>query len=214
MKLRSQPDKQDERLIVVVRRVSFPEGLADSGQRVAFLRTAALAALSEAALARGAELGTLKKDERDAPLPSNGWYWSISHTSHGEVGLVAACVSRTPVGVDAESVRTARAEVMASVLSPRERALFTTCGDVLAFTFAWVAKEAVLKKLGMGLMALSEVRIEDASGDACVVERDGVRHPVETRGYHPFLVAVSGRAREGVEWTSDEPRTEPAQEGP
>ncbi|MEO6708942.1 MAG: 4'-phosphopantetheinyl transferase superfamily protein, partial [Planctomycetota bacterium] len=108
------------------------------------------------------------------------------------------------VGVDAEAIQSPRPEIVATTLDAAERRLFGSVDEALAFTRAWTAKEAVLKKLGLGLTALSEVRIEDVDGDSIVVLRDGTRHPVESRSFAPFLVAISGRAREGVVWRSDE----------
>ncbi len=195
---------QDEHLIVVVRRAILADANARGVERVALLRAQALAALAQAARAMGAELGTLKKDERDAPLSSGGWHWSLSHTSLGDVGLVAACVSRSPVGVDAEPIRMARTEIVESALNAAERRLFASADDALAFTRAWTAKEAVLKKLGLGLMSLSEVRIEDVDTESIVVARGETRHAVESRSFAPFLVAISGRARESVVWRTDE----------
>lgn len=196
---------QDELLIVVVRRIRLADDEQHGVARVAGLRAQAMAVLGEAARARGAQLGSLKKDERDAPLPSAGWHWSLSHTSLGRLGLVAACVSRSPVGVDAEALRAPSAEVIAGALSSRERKLFRGCEEVQAFTRAWTAKEAVLKKTGLGLMALSRVHVEDVDGDACVLELDGTRHAVEWHAFDPFLVGVAGRARERVDWRSGEP---------
>jgi len=197
-------DLQDEHLVVVVRRaILAPAGVRGEG-RVNLLRTQALAALALAARSMGAELRTLKKDARDAPLPSGGWHWSLSHTSLADIGLVAASVSRSPVGVDAEAIQSPRPEIVETTLDAAERRLFGRVDEALVFTRAWTAKEAVLKKLGLGLTALSEVRIEDVDGDSIVVVRDGTRHPVESRSFAQFLVAISGRAREGVVWRSDE----------
>lgn len=194
----------DEHLVVVVRRVALDPQHMRGVERVQWLRTQALAALAQAARAQGAELGPLHKDERDAPLASNGWHWSISHTSVGERGLVAASVSRDPVGVDAEALRLPREEIVAGALSPAESGLFGNGDEAWRFTRAWTAKEAVLKKLSLGLMSLSEVHIEDVDGDSLVLERQGTRHAVESKCFGPFLVAVSGRAREGVDWLGDD----------
>ncbi len=200
----------DEHLIVVVRRTAIPDASARGVARVALLRATALAALAEAARTSGAQLGKLEKDARDAPLPSNGWHWTLSHTSLGNLGLVAAAVSRNPVGIDAEAVETPRPEIIEQALSKAERRLFRAEDEAIAFTRAWTAKEAVLKKLGLGLMSLSEVRIEDVDGDLSVLERNGVRHAVESRSFAPFIVAVAGRARESVDWRSSEPEVREA----
>lgn len=204
MKQRPAVEIEDELLVVVVRRVPLAGAEQQGAARVVRLRAQAMLALGEAARARGAQLGRLEKDERDAPLPSAGWHWSLSHTSLGDAGLVAACVSRSPVGVDAEALRDASADVVASALGPAERRLFGKLDEAQAFTRAWIAKEAVLKKLGLGLMALSRVRLEDVDGDACVLELDGVRHAVEMHSFAPFLVSVAGRARERVDWRGDD----------
>lgn len=190
----------DAKLVVVVRQAGIADAGSRGAARVEFLRVLALQALAEAARIRGAKLGKLEKDARDAPLPSGGWHWSISHTSLGNLGLVAASVSSEPVGVDAEAIGSARPELAQEVLRPEERALFRGVDDATAFTRAWTAKEAVLKKLGFGLTALSRARLEDVAGELCVVTLDDTRHAVESRAFAPFLVAVTGRARECVDW--------------
>ncbi len=194
----------DENLIVVVQRLTLADAQARGSRRVAVLRMAALGALTAAAQASGAQLGRLEKDERDAPRPSNGWHWSISHTSLGDQGLVAAAVSRSPVGVDVEAIALPSQEVAERTLGPQERRLFEKGDAALTFAQAWTAKEAVLKKLGLGLMAFSKVQIVDAQGERCVVEHEATCHAVESRACEPFIVAVAGRAREGVEWRVDE----------
>jgi 4'-phosphopantetheinyl transferase len=194
----------DKELIVVVQRLRLDQEQQHGAARVAGMRAHAMAALGAAARARGAQLGQLKKDERDAPLPSSGWHWSLSHTSQGELGLVVASVSRSPVGVDAEAVRLAGPDVVASAMNVSERALFADMESAQAFTRCWVAKEAVLKKLGLGLMALSRVRLEDVDGNACVLALDGAHHAVELHSFPPFLAGVAGRASERVEWRGDD----------
>ena len=101
--------------MVVRRAILAPAGVRGEG-RVNLLRTQALAALALAARSMGAELRTLKKDARDAPLPSGGWHWSLSHTSLADIGLVAASVSRSPVGVDAEAIQSPRPEIVETTL--------------------------------------------------------------------------------------------------
>ncbi|MCC7015293.1 MAG: 4-phosphopantetheinyl transferase family protein [Planctomycetes bacterium] len=88
------------------------------------------------------------------PLPSRGWYWSLSHCPSSVVGVVHAC----PVGVDVESLRTVRSDVAARVLSESELALFERRGE-LEFLRAWTGKEAVLKEFGVGLAGLERCRI-------------------------------------------------------
>ncbi len=120
------------------------------------LRVAARSAHARVALARsahrsGARLGRLEKDARDAPRPSDGWHWSVSHTH----GFSAGVVARAPVGIDVEAVRPRDQGIVRAVASRGELDLlggFTWA----AFFRIWTAKEAVLKKAGCGILELSD----------------------------------------------------------
>jgi len=66
--------------------------------KVEALRRRARQAAALSARYGGYILSELEKDEAGVPLPSNGFYWSLSHKER----LVAAVVSPRPVGIDLE----------------------------------------------------------------------------------------------------------------
>jgi 4'-phosphopantetheinyl transferase len=142
--------------------------------------------LLESARRVGAELGPLAKDERDAPLPSQGWHWSIAHAG----GRVAGAVARHAVGVDLEPLREPRDGVAAHALRDEERALLGRGPD--SFVRGWTAKEAVLKKLGVGLSELSRCRIVAVPGEhELELEHDGRTHRVHQHRLADAVCAVS-----------------------
>lgn len=161
------------------------EGLRGA-QRVELASRRAREVLHEAARRTGAELGALAKDARDAPLPSLGWHWSIAHAG----ARVAGAVARHALGVDLEPLERPAADVAAHALRPEERALL---GDgPLGFVRGWTAKEAVLKKLGVGLSELSRCRIVAAPGpDELELEHAGRAHRVHQHRLADAICAVS-----------------------
>ncbi len=82
------------------------------------------------------------------PFLPDGPEFSLSHSR----GCAAAAISRSPVGVDVETVRTAPMEVCASVFTGNEQELLDSAGDVDRCFFAlWTLKESCVKKAGVGL---------------------------------------------------------------
>lgn len=173
---------------VVLGRLEAVELELPSRERVALASERAREALSCAARRSGAVLGTLDKDASDAPLPSNGWHWSIAHSGP----CVAGVVCRQPVGVDLEPLAERRPELVAAVLDSTERALLVPFGEA-GFVRGWTAKEAVLKKLGVGLTELSRCRIVSVDAEAEVIEldHDGRGHRVHETELGGVVCAVS-----------------------
>jgi 4'-phosphopantetheinyl transferase len=182
-------------------------GEAQKGaRRVQLLRAAAREALGRCAREQGARLERLATDSRGAPLPEDGWHWSLSHTSDRARGLAAAAIARDPIGIDVERIHVRSAAVHAAVLDHRERALLGDSDEAEAFTRAWTAKEAVLKQLGLGLGELSHCRIvARAAGGGLVLERAGRAHFVAQIRFEGFLAAIAGDSladgSASVEWT-------------
>jgi 4'-phosphopantetheinyl transferase len=139
-------------------------------ERVLNRRLGARMALHDSASMSSAELGPLEKDGRDAPLPSNGWHWSITHCSE----VVAGVVFRSPVGLDVQRVEVRKPDLIPPVTSHDELVLFGGF-SWRAFTRAWSAKEAVLKLLGVGIGELSQSHIVAVPDDASLVLTHGNR---------------------------------------
>jgi len=98
-------------------------------------------------------LDALEQDERNAPLPFNGTYWSITHKNE----YVGGVVCPSPTGIDIEKICSRSESLFRKTADEAEWALadktFTT------FFRYWTAKEAVLKAAGIGLKDLSKCRI-------------------------------------------------------
>jgi phosphopantetheinyl transferase len=144
----------------------------------------------------GAPAPRFDKNADDAPLPCDGWHWSVSHTT----AHVAGCVGAAPLGVDIETHRDARAEVVERVLSLRELALL---GDLTPTMFlrAWTAKEAVLKELGAGLGKLGECTIVALEGpDSMRVECSGEVRRVRQLVEADFVASVSSADDRDATW--------------
>jgi 4'-phosphopantetheinyl transferase len=122
-------------------------------ERVKFLSRHARRALEMSGEKSSIRLDALAQDERKAPLPSNGTYWSITHKNE----YVGGVVCPSPTGIDIEKI------------CPRAKSLFRKTADDAEWALAdktfttffryWTAKEAVLKAAGIGLRDLSKCRI-------------------------------------------------------
>lgn len=167
-------------------------------------RVVAQSALARTALARAAakshaELGALDKDREDAPLPSNGWHWSISHGR----GFAAGGVARERIGVDVERVEARKPDVVSRVTTRAELELL---GGFRweAFVRIWTAKEAVLKKAGVGLLELSLCSVVAVPDDeSMIVQHRGRDHFVHqiTRHRHVAAVTHDDSSVSNVEWS-------------
>ncbi len=122
--------------------------------RVETLSRRAREALNHSARYSGHRLGPLLKDDRGAPKPCNGLYWSLTHKTH----YVAAVTAPHRVGIDIERVKPCNSGLYARIADPAEWALASTVSLPLFFRF-WTAKEAVLKAASSGLAGLSRCRV-------------------------------------------------------
>ena len=89
------------------------------------------------------------------PLPSNGFYWSLSHKER----MVAAVVSPRPVGIDLERLAPVHARMYDRIADAAEWALAPHKSEKVFFRY-WTAKEAVLKAVGKGLTGLERCRVQ------------------------------------------------------
>jgi 4'-phosphopantetheinyl transferase len=110
-------------------------------------------ALARSCEASGVRLGPLEKGDRNAPLPFDGAFWSLSHKPR----FVAAVVGPAPIGIDIEEITPRTEGLHDYIASKAEWALADRSWETF-FRF-WTAKEAVLKAVGVGLAHLKEARI-------------------------------------------------------
>ena len=123
-------------------------------EKVTYLSAQARAALALSAKETGITLGELEKNGAGAPLPSNGFYWSLAHKSD----YVTAVAADVPVGIDIEKIKEVSQGLYKRIASDEEWNLSAENRQHLFFRY-WTAKEAVLKVAGTGIRELSRCRI-------------------------------------------------------
>lgn len=163
----------------------LPLALPRGRERVELQRDHARRAVRESARAIAATLGELTKNADDVPLPSNGWFWSLSHSP----AHVAGVVSPVAIGVDVEESREPRPELVDRFLEHSELELFAARGED-GFLRTWTAKEALLKEFGLGLQALSRCRILRVDADSLELRFDDLRRTVHQFRFGTTLAAV------------------------
>jgi 4'-phosphopantetheinyl transferase len=136
----------------------------------------------------------LVRDELGKPrLADDGVAFNLSHD--GDLALVAIA-RRQPVGIDLEHVEHVQHldELAAACLTPRERAWLEgrpPARRPRAFAACWVAKEATLKALGVGLARSPLlVEVEDADERPVVRTARGERIAVTTLDVGPERTAA------------------------
>jgi len=129
-------------------------------------RAAARVALARSARYSGVVLGSLEKHANGAPLPSNGVFWSISHTTTYVVAVTAPCA----VGIDIEKIKPFSPPLQEEIAGKPEWALVPLVTDLLFYRY-WTAKEAVLKEVGQGLAGLPDCTIEEIVDDTHMILR-------------------------------------------
>jgi 4'-phosphopantetheinyl transferase len=135
--------------------LAVPDAVKDlkPKERVKFLSRHARRALEMSAEKSRLRLGQLAQDERNAPLPCDGTFWSITHKTEYVGGVVAP----SPIGIDIEKIYSRTKSLFPKTASEAEWAL----ADRSPATFFryWTSKEAVLKAAGTGLKDLSICRV-------------------------------------------------------
>lgn len=155
--------------------------------RVRFLSRHARQALELSAEHLHIELGPLEKDGRGAPLPFNGWFWSVTHKPTYVGGVVAPGA----VGIDLEPVRPCSQALFLKTANEAEWALAADEDRQHTFFRYWTAKEAVLKIGGEGIKDLARCRITQILDDArLVVEYAGRTWTVDQIFFDGHVAAV------------------------
>ena len=164
-------------------------------ERVQFLSGHARRAVEISAEKSRIPLGKLMQDERNAPLPFNGNFWSITHKPE----YVGAVVAPSPIGIDIEKIGARTESLFQKTASDAEWAL----ADTTATTFFryWTAKEAVLKAAGIGLKDLSKCRIIQISNDQHLdLEYNGKKWKVEHHFFNGHIASVTKKNFQ-IDWT-------------
>ena len=146
-------------------------------EKVVYLSAHARKALALSAEETGIVLGALEKNDAGAPLPSNGYYWSLAHKSD----YVAAVAADVPIGIDIEKIRAVTPGLYRRIASEEEWHLASEDREHLFFRY-WTAKEAVLKVAGTGIRELSYCRISGVV-DAQLVQLDFKGEPFQVRHF-------------------------------
>ncbi len=144
-------------------------------------------------------LGSVKfeKDVSGAPIPANGVFWSISHKPE----VVAGVVSAARIGIDIEQVKPVSNRLISRILDSKERRLLNHVEKSMAFFQAFTAKEAVLKKTGVGIKGLAECKIIKVLNDNnLLVEYLSQKYFVENFYFDGYLASVTKNDCD-VQWT-------------
>lgn len=154
-------------------------------ERVKFLSRQARQALEFSAERSRVPIGKLAQDERNAPLPFDGNYWSITHKTEYVGGVIAP----SPVGIDIEKICSRTKSLFKKTATETEWAL----ADMTFKTFFryWTAKEAVLKAAGIGLKALSQCRvIKVPDAQHLDIEYDAKTYRIEHHYFDDHIASI------------------------
>ncbi len=142
----------------------------------------------------GVTLGRLFKDEKGAPCPVNGNYWSLSHKPN----YVAAVVSKNKVGIDIEEIKPRDELLFARVASDKEWELKERTWDT--FFRYWTAKETILKVIGIGIGGLKTCRIVSVPDENHIaLDYNGQFFLVEQLRYKNHIASVLKGSNE-IDW--------------
>ena len=166
-------------------------------ERVVFLSQHARRALHISAEHNGFELGELDKDPDGIPLPSKGFFWSITHKPR----YVAAVVSTDPIGIDLEEIREVHTGMYRRVAGEEEWQLNSDGGEQKEIFFRfWTAKEAVMKAVGTGIRDLSRIKIMQVQdGKNMVLAFQEKTWKVQQYYFDDHIAAITANDL-GVEW--------------
>jgi 4'-phosphopantetheinyl transferase len=177
--------------------MAVPEAVKDltPKEHVKFLSEQARRALEISAGKSQVPLGKLDQDERNAPLPFDGTYWSITHKTEYVAGVIAP----SPVGIDIEKACSRATSLFQKTATEAEWALADR--SLKTFFRYWTAKEAVLKAAGIGLTALSKCRvIQVPDAQHIDIEYDARKYRIQHHYVEDHIASIVKNEFQ-VEWT-------------
>ena len=124
-------------------------------QRVEALGGLARESVRLSAKRKGVAIREFLKGKQGQPLPWCGVHWSLTHKPF----YVAGVVSLHPVGIDIELVKPVSSRLLCRICSKREVGLFHGAPRETVFFRCFTAKEAVLKRHGVGLSGLKDASV-------------------------------------------------------
>ncbi|MCL6584759.1 MAG: 4'-phosphopantetheinyl transferase superfamily protein [bacterium] len=186
-------------LYPVILSVPYTAANQRSGREmVDLLRKTARQALALSAQRSGVTLlEPLAKDERGAPLPANGIYWSLSHKPR----CVAAVVSEERVGIDVEEFLPRGQKYLFRYLATDEEWKLVSEPDWILFFRYWTAKEAATKATGAGLRDFMVCKVIDIPDEKhLVLNYDHKIWNIEHYWYQNHIISIVANQR-SVVWT-------------
>lgn len=165
-------------------------------EKVAALKRIARQALAQSAQYSGVRLGPLEKNDKGAPLASDGIHWSLTHKED----YVAAVTAPHPVGIDIEKNRPFSKGLYSRIAEPWEWELAPKKSQRLFYRF-WTAKEAVLKAVGKGLTGLTHCHIVKILDDTRLelTYNQSIWQVIQLWSAEDHIVAVTG-GQTRIEW--------------
>ena len=177
--------------------MAVPEVVKDLSpkERVQYLSRQARRALEISAEKSQVPLGKLEQDERNAPLPFDGTYWSVTH----KTAYVGGVIAPTPVGIDIEKICARTTSLFQKAATETEWALANRSFET--FFRYWTAKEAVLKTTGIGLKALSKCRVKQVpDAHHLEIEYDATIYHVQHYYFDGHIASIVKNECQ-VDWT-------------
>lgn len=135
-------------------------------------------------------------DESGVPLPSNSVFWSLSH----KPDYVAGVASTKGVGIDIEMLKPVSEALFRKIVDETEALFFPDQDRMFVFFRVFTAKEAVLKKTGVGMRGLSKAKIHEVWDDRNLLIRYlDKKYPVEHFYFDGYLASVT-KENLDIEW--------------
>ena len=152
--------------------------------------------MAASALKSNLPVKIFETDESGVPLPSNGVFWSLSH----KPGYVAGVASVKEVGIDIEKLKPVSHALFRRIVDETEALRFPARDRDHVFFRVFTAKEAVLKKAGIGMRGLSKAKIHGVLDDRNLLVRYGdKKYRVEHFYFDGYLASVT-KDNLDIEW--------------